>query len=57
MTGRAAPLPVLQSKAIMLQLIKWEMNVREFGPVKPTTFITGRVLLAVLVPCAGNIEV
>jgi hypothetical protein len=38
-------------------LIKWEMNVREFGPIEPTIFVSGRVLLAVLVSCAGSIEV
>jgi hypothetical protein len=34
-----------------------EMNVREFGPIEPTIFVSGRVLLAILVYCAGGIEV
>jgi hypothetical protein len=33
------------------------MNVREFGPIEPTIFVSGRVLLTVLFSCAGNIEV
>ena len=58
MTGRAVPLRMLNSEAIMLcNLIKWDMNVREFGPIEPTIFVSGRVLLAVLVSCAGRIEV
>jgi hypothetical protein len=43
----------------MLQLYQVgdKKNVREFGPVEPTIFVPGRVLLAVLVSCAGSIEV
>jgi hypothetical protein len=36
------------------QIIKY---VREFGPIEPAIFITGRILLVVPVSCAGSIEV
>jgi hypothetical protein len=58
MTGRAVAFPMLESKGDYdFANDQVGMNVREFGPIEPTIFVTGRILLVVPFSSAGSVEI